>query len=65
MQAARNAAIAIAKRLEWLDAEFLAVLNAYLPAPSVAANSERRMPLTAVRHEVLGMVRLADGFDIV
>lgn len=53
LQAVRNAVV---KRLEWLDANFLAALNAYLSAPSVAANSELRTLLTAVRDEVLGMV---------
>lgn len=53
LQAVRNAVI---KRLEWLDANFLAALNAYLAAPSVQRNDELSELLQAVRTEVLDLV---------
>ncbi|KAF6260175.1 hypothetical protein COO60DRAFT_1508976 [Scenedesmus sp. NREL 46B-D3] len=52
-QAARNAVV---KRLEWLDANFLAALNAYMSVPGVAANAELRALLGALREEVLDLV---------
>eukprot|EP00879_Flechtneria_rotunda_P010520 GHRR01010997.1.p1 GENE.GHRR01010997.1~~GHRR01010997.1.p1 ORF type:complete len:525 (+),score=202.09 GHRR01010997.1:426-2000(+) len=52
-QAARNAVV---KRLDWLDANFLAALNAYLATPGVQANSELAALLKAVRTEVLDLV---------
>lgn len=53
MQAVRNAVV---KRLEWLDSNFLAALNAYLAAPSVQHNKELSDLLRAVRNEVLDLV---------
>ena len=53
VQAVRGA---VAKRLEWLDANFLSVLNAYLGAPSVAGRPELAALLGCVRDEVLGLV---------
>ncbi|WIA35987.1 hypothetical protein OEZ86_007350 [Tetradesmus obliquus] len=52
-QAARNAVV---KRLEWLDGNFLAALNAYMSVPGVAANAELRALLGAIREEVLDLV---------
>ncbi|KAF8059359.1 PEP-related development arrested 1 [Scenedesmus sp. PABB004] len=52
-QAARNAVV---KRLEWLDSNFLAALNAYLAAPSVQRDGELVALLGAVRTEVLELV---------
>jgi hypothetical protein len=53
VQAARNAVV---KRLEWLDANFLAALNAYMAVPGVASNGELRALLGAIRDEVLDLV---------
>lgn len=53
LQAVRNAVVT---RLEWLDSNFLATLNAYLAAPSVQGNKELSELLRAVRDEVLDMV---------
>jgi hypothetical protein len=52
-QAARNAVV---KRLEWLDANFLAALNAYMLVPGVATNADMRGLLGAIRDEVLDLV---------
>ncbi len=53
MQAVRNAVV---KRLEWLDSNFLAALNAYLAVPSVQGNQDLAELLRIVRIEVLGLV---------
>jgi hypothetical protein len=60
LQAARGAVV---KRLEWLDSNFLAALNAYLTLPSVQADDDLLALLTAVRHEVLDLVR-PDGSTV-
>jgi hypothetical protein len=52
-QAARGA---LAKRLEWLDANFLAALNAYLALPGVQGDADLHMLLGIVRSEVLELV---------
>ena len=55
LQAVRNAVV---KRLEWLDSNFLAALNAYLAAPSVQQNRELSDLLATVRNEVLDLVSI-------
>lgn len=60
LQAARGAVV---KRLEWLDSNFLAALNAYLTLPSVQADDDLLALLTAIRHEVLDLVR-PDGSTV-
>lgn len=53
MQAVRNAVV---KRLEWLDSNFLAAVNAYLTLPTVRNNPELADLLQAVRQETLRLV---------
>lgn len=55
LQAVRGAVV---KRLEWLDANFLAAVNAYLSVPGVRDNPELANLLTAVRQETLELVSL-------
>lgn len=47
---------AVVKRLEWLDANFLAAVNAFLAVPGVTANPELAALLGAVRTETLALV---------
>lgn len=47
---------AVTKRLEWLDANFLAALNAYLAAPTLRDNPDLAALLAAVRQQTLELV---------
>lgn len=44
------------KRLEWLDSNFLAALNAFLSLPGVRSNPDLTALLGAVRTETLQLV---------
>lgn len=44
------------KRLEWLDSNFLAAVNAFLAVPGVRSNPELANLLQAVRDETLQLV---------
>ena len=45
------------KRLEWLDANFLAAVNAFLAVPGVTSNPELTGLLQTIRQETLQLVR--------
>jgi hypothetical protein len=53
LQAVRGAVV---KRLEWLDSNFLAAVNAFLTVPGVRSNPELAALLGAVRQETLQLV---------
>lgn len=53
VQAVRGAVV---KRLEWLDSNFLAALNAFLSLPGVRSNPDLTALLGAVRTETLQLV---------
>jgi hypothetical protein len=53
-QAVRNAVV---KRLEWLDSNFLAALNAFLSVPGVRGDPQLSELLSAIRQETLQLVR--------
>jgi hypothetical protein len=57
LQAVRGAVV---KRLEWLDSNFLAAVNAFLTVPGVRSNPELAALLGAVRQETLQLV--SEGF---
>lgn len=44
------------KRLEWLDSNFLAAVNAFLAVPGVRSNPELSALLQAIRQETLQLV---------
>jgi hypothetical protein len=46
------------KRLEWLDSNFLAAVNAFLAVPGVRDNPELAALLGAIRTETLTLVGL-------
>jgi hypothetical protein len=58
VQAVRGAVV---KRLEWLDSNFLAALNAFLSLPGVRSNPDLMALLGAVRTETLQLVRREQG----
>lgn len=47
---------AVVKRLEWLDSNFLAAVNAFLAVPGVRSNPELAALLQAIRQETLQLV---------
>jgi len=49
------------KRLEWLDSNFLAAVNAFLAVPGVRSDPELSALLQAIRQETLQLVSSRHG----
>jgi hypothetical protein len=52
----------VVKRLEWLDSNFLAALNAFLSVPGVRGDPQLSELLSAIRQETLQLVRTQGEF---